>query len=198
MRDVRNIRAVAALGVDIIGLIFYPKSPRYVGEQTVALPTGIDYAGVFVDEKTDVILQRVRAYSLAYVQLHGSEDAEYVEQLRRKLPKEVKIIKAISIGQNHGTFDWQSYVGQADILLFDTQCVGYGGSGEKFDWQWLDKYNGVLPFLLSGGIGPEDAELIKSFRHPRCIGVDLNSRFESAPAVKDIELLRDFISMIDN
>lgn len=197
MRNADNISSVASLGVDIIGLIFYPKSPRYVSDSSSPLPAGV-YAGVFVNEEPDVILQHVSSFTLSYVQLHGDESPAYVRQLRSILPSEVRIIKAITIHDGSDISRCEPYDGLVDMFLFDTQCSGYGGSGEKFDWSILNQYNGSIPFLLSGGIGPEDANAVKAFRRPLCVGVDLNSRFELSPAMKDTQRLKHFIKEIKN
>ena len=158
--------------------------------------------GVFVDDMPQNIVTRVYNYSLDYVQLHGDESPVMIENLRRTLdpdiaPK-VKIIKALSVRSEEEVRRWHDYNGLVDLFLFDTPTVKYGGSGEKFDWSVLEAYDGDVPFLLSGGIGPDDVERIKSFHHPQFAGIDLNSQFETAPAVKDVELLRTFIARIRN
>ena len=95
-----------------------------------------------------------------------------------------------------GILKYKEYVGAVDYFLFDTKCKTVGGSGQQFDWQVLDEYDGDVPFLLSGGIGPEDVSRVRSFRHPKCVGIDLNSRFETEPGVKDVEKLRKFLNEI--
>lgn len=207
MRDADNIRDISALGVDMIGLIFYPPSPRYV--QQFSSGDGIipDYApdmgktplrvGVFVDDMPQNIVTRVYNYKLDYIQLHGNEPRETLENLHATIdpdikPK-VKIIKAISVSSAEDIKKYKEYVGAADLFLFDTKCKTVGGSGEQFDWQVLQAYDGDVPFLLSGGIGPDDAERIKNFHHPKCIGIDLNSKFEIEPALKDVEKLKQFL-----
>ena len=156
--------------------------------------------GVFVDDMPQNIVTRVYNYSLDYVQLHGNESPVMIDNLRRTLDPDilpgVKIIKTLSVGKREDVSRWQEYLGHVDMFLFDTQCKTYGGSGEQFDWTVLEAYDGSIPFLLSGGIGPEDAERVRSFKHPLFAGVDLNSRFEVSPAVKDVEKLRSFIQKI--
>ncbi len=223
MRDADNIREVSQLGVDMIGFIFYPKSPRYV--QMLSSKAGIipDYSeerirratnketvsdrevsarrpqrvGVFVDDMPQNIVTRVYNYSLDYVQLHGNEPRETLENLRATLDPDIKpdikIIKAISVSTAEDIQKYKEYVGAVDLFLFDTKCKTVGGSGEQFDWQVLEQYDGDVPFLLSGGIGPEDVERIKAFHHPKCIGIDLNSKFEIEPALKDVEKLKTFL-----
>jgi len=164
-----------------------------------ALPARV---GVFVDDMPQNIVIRVYNYSLDYVQLHGDESPVMIENLRRTLDPDIapkiKIIKALSIRSEEDVRRWRDYKGLVDLFLFDTPTEGYGGSGEKFDWTALEAYDGDVPFLLSGGIGPADAERIKSFKHPQFAGIDLNSQFETAPGVKDVELLRTFIAKIRN
>ena len=225
MRDARNIREVSQLGVDMIGMIFYPKSPRYVEMQSSHAGIIPDYAkenigasdssgsssesvstssksparvGVFVDDMVQNIVTRVVNYHLHYVQLHGNEPREMCENLRLTLDPDIrpgiKIIKAISVSDASDIQKYKEYVGVVDLFLFDTKCKTVGGSGQQFDWQVLEQYDGEIPFLLSGGIGPEDASRLHAFHHPKCIGIDLNSRFEIEPGVKDVEKLKGFLN----
>ena len=207
MRDADNIRDISALGVDMIGLIFYPPSPRYVQQFSSGAGIIPDYApdmgktplrvGVFVDDMPQNIVTRVYNYKLDYIQLHGDEPRETLENLRATIDPDIKpkikIIKAISVSSAEDIKKYKEYVGPADLFLFDTECKTVGGSGEQFDWQVLQAYDGDVPFLLSGGIGPDDAERIKNFHHPKCIGIDLNSKFEIEPALKDVEKLKQFL-----
>ena len=216
MRDAQNIREVSQLGVDMIGMIFYPKSPRYVEMQSSHAGIIPDYAkedigvsvssktparvGVFVDDMVQNIVTRVVNYHLDYVQLHGNEPREMCENLRSTLDPDIrpgiKIIKAISVSDASDIQKYKEYVGAVDLFLFDTKCKTVGGSGQQFDWQVLKQYDGEVPFLLSGGIGPEDASRLHAFHHPKCIGIDLNSRFEIEPGVKDVEKLKGFLNEI--
>lgn len=207
MRDADNIRDISALGVDLIGLIFYPPSPRYVQQFSSGAGIIPDYApdmgktplrvGVFVDDMPQNIVTRVYNNKLDYIQLHGNEPRETLENLRATIDPDIKpkikIIKAISVSSAEDIKKYKEYVGAADLFLFDTKCKTVGGSGEQFDWQVLQAYDGDVPFLLSGGIGPDDAERIKNFHHPKCIGIDLNSKFEIEPALKDVEKLKQFL-----
>lgn len=207
MRDADNIRDISALGVDMIGLIFYPPSPRYVQQFSSGAGIIPDYApdmgktplrvGVFVDDMPQNIVTKVYNYKLDYIQLHGNEPRETLENLRATIDPDIKpkikIIKAISVSSAEDIKKYKEYVGAADLFLFDTECKTVGGSGEQFDWQVLQAYDGDVPFLLSGGIGPDDVERIKNFHHPKCIGIDLNSKFEIEPALKDVEKLKQFL-----
>ena len=226
MREPENIRAVSALGIDMIGFVFWPDSPRFV--RMISSQAGIipDYSverlnkgrgkveapadevvlpkrvGVFVDDMPQSIVTRVFNYDLDYVQLHGEESRVMIENLRRTLEPDiksgVKIIKALSIGSPEDVSRYKEYEGVVDLFIFDTKCKMVGGSGEQFDWDVLKLYDGQTPFLLSGGIGPDDVERVKSFSHPQFAGVDLNSRFEIEPGLKDVEALRQFIQAIRN
>ena len=215
MRDAQNIREVSQLGVDMIGMVFYPKSPRYVEMQSSHAGIIPDYVkediniksaksparvGVFVDDMVQNIVTRVVNYHLDYVQLHGNEPREMCENLRLTLDPDIrpgiKIIKAISVSDASDIQKYKEYVGAVDLFLFDTKCKTVGGSGQQFDWQVLEQYDGEIPFLLSGGIGPEDASRLHAFHHPKCIGIDLNSRFEIEPGVKDVEKLKEFLNEI--
>lgn len=194
MRESRNISDVIAAGANCIGMIFYPKSPRYV----TAVPEtaeNIRRVGVFVNADTAEITDKIVRYRLDMVQLHGSEAPDTLRALRSAAPG-VKLIKAISIGNAEDIAQYRQYEDCADLLLFDTKCAGMGGSGKHFDWSVLSRYHGTTPFLLSGGIGPGDAGRIAAFSHPMLAGIDLNSRFETAPAVKDAALLRKFIDEV--
>ena len=214
MRDGDNIRQVAELGVDWIGFIFWQKSPRLV----TMIPThaGIipDRApavshfpsdkpkrvGVFVDEMPQNIITRVVNFRLDLIQLHGHESPTVIRNLRRTLDPDIRpgiqFIKAISIGNRNDVTAYKEYEDCVDYFLFDNKCQSVGGSGNQFDWSVREAYDGKKPFLLSGGIGPDDAEHIKTFHHPQCIGIDLNSRFETEPGLKDVNKLREFIKTI--
>lgn len=198
MRDADNIHAVAQLGVDLMGFIFYPKSPRYVERipARTEADKNIRRVGVFVNADEEYIMQRVKAFDLDVIQLHGAESREYCLQIKRALEKagkHIDLIKAISIKDVSDVQRYKDYVGVVDYLLFDTKCKTMGGSGIQFDWSVLDTYDGDIPFLLSGGIGPDDVERVRNFHHPKCIGIDLNSKFEIEPALKDVEKLKAFI-----
>lgn len=221
MRDPENIRALQQLDVDWMGFIFWPQSPRFV--QMVSSRAGIipDYSslkedrptakeqtitsnikrvGVFVDEMPQSIVTRVYNYHLDIVQLHGSESRAMIENLRRTLvpdiQPDIKIMKAISIETADDFKKTADYEGTVDYFLFDTKCQEVGGSGQRFNWALLDEYKGDTPFILSGGIAPDMAEEIMQIKHPQFLGIDLNSRFETEPGVKDIEKIKSFVSLL--
>lgn len=191
MRDATNIRQLEALGIDWMGMIFWPKSKRYVSTPPVYLPQHVRKVGVFVDASLDAIRQHVEDYQLDIVQLHGQESPEMLKVL-----KPLTLIKALNIATPEDLQKTEPYEGLADYFLFDTKGKSVGGNGEKFDWSVLASYQGETPFLLSGGIGPEDTQDVKTFHHPKCIGIDLNSRFETEPGLKDITKLKQFLEAI--
>lgn len=191
MRDADNIREVEALAIDLMGFIFWSGSKRYISEPPAYLPTGCKRVGVFVDEDIETVRRIADEYALDYIQLHGRESREYCAQLQG-----YRLIKAINVTDGGDVAQTAPYEGLADYFLFDTKGKCVGGNGEKFDWSVLSSYRGETPFLLSGGIGPDDAERVKAFRHPKCVGIDLNSRFEISPAVKDINKLKTFLQSL--
>lgn len=190
MTDADNIREVEALGVDLIGFILYPKSPRFLYEVPSYLPTRARRVGVFVNETKDNVLMYADRLGLDFVQLHGNESPDYCRNLQRQ---GMRIIKAFPIATAHDLVGINNYQGACDYFLFDTRSLHYGGSGQQFDWSLLKRYQGATPFLLSGGIDPYSARQVNQFHHPRMAGVDLNSRFEVQPGLKDVDRLRSFI-----
>lgn len=208
LREPQNIAEVAALGVDWIGLIFYPQSPRFMGEQADLRPflkeskeaVTQKRVGVFVNAAFNDVLSAVHDYELDYVQLHGGESAVYCATLQKLWEesniRSAKIIRAFRVSRAFDfgvAIDFEPY---CDHFIFDTKGQAYGGTGHKFDWSILDRYTGNTPFLLSGGIGPDDVAAVKEVKHPALVGVDLNSKFETAPGLKNLEDLSHFVKQI--
>ena len=193
MREAENIREVEALGIDMMGFIFWPKSSRYVSQRPDYLPTKCKRVGVFVDEDPEQVKRLAAEYRLDYIQLHGHETPEVISYLRTPALPHPRILKAFNISTAEDLIQTQPYEGLVDGFLFDAKGKSVGGNGEKFNWNVLDAYQGNTPFLLSGGIGPDDVERVHAFHHPMCIGIDLNSRFELSPGLKDIAKLKEFI-----
>jgi len=191
MREAENIREVEALGIDLMGFIFWPKSSRYVSERPTYLPKQVMRVGVFVDASLEEIRQHADDYQLDLIQLHGHESPAFAKTLRP-----LRLIKAFNIASVEDLRQTEAYEGVVDYFLFDTKGKVAGGNGEKFDWSVLASYHGATPFLLSGGIGPDDVKAINSFHHPRCVGIDLNSCFEVEPALKNIPKLKQFINQL--
>lgn len=190
MRCPENIREVEQAGADWIGFIFFSKSPRYVAEVPAYLPGQAKRIGVFVNEDESGIKERVKAFRLDYVQLHGHEQPDLCQKLQAQ---GIGVIKVFSLKSPEDVQQTLPYEGTADYFLFDTPCTGHGGSGKCFDWSLLDHYSGQTPFLLSGGLSPDSLEALSAFYHPRWAGIDLNSGFETAPALKDALAIRQFI-----
>ena len=189
-----NIREVSQLPIDMMGFIFYEKSPRYIDNLTLdslnELNPRIERVGVFVNETFENIRKAIAKYSLNIIQLHGNESSEFCRTLRNE---KIKIIKAFSIKTKEDIRQTEPYENQVNLFLFDTKTAQYGGSGEKFDWEILSSYQGKTPFILSGGINEQDMELINNIRHPFFFGIDLNSRFEISPGKKEVKKLEQFI-----
>lgn len=191
MRNAANIRAVEALQPDWMGFICWDGSPRNVETCPEYLPRCVR-VGVFVEPTLEFVREKVRQLGLSRLQLHGKESPARCAEIgdATGLP----ITKCVSIASVSDVARAYIYnkVEQVDTLLFDTRSVGMGGSGRSFDWATLREYDGK-PFLLSGGIGPDDVARLKTFRHTCLMGVDVNSKFETSPGEKNIAALREFI-----
>ena len=196
MKYAENIGELMELPIDMMGLIFYPKSPRYVSQDDLtdccSSHSSIELVGVFVNADLDEISEKVSQYKLNMIQLHGNESPDFCKALKEKIP----VIKAFSVGQKEDFEQCEKYEGACNYFLFDTKTPQHGGSGQKFDWQILDAYQGATPFLLSGGISEVDALALKKTRHPMLYGIDLNSRFEVEAGLKNISLVEKFIKEI--
>lgn len=194
MTEADNIRQIDVLGVNLIGFIFYPKSPRYLYQIPRYLPILAKRVGVFVNESKENILMYADRFGLDYIQLHGNESPEYCRSLHSH---GFRIIKAFSIAFPKDLLVTSDYEGFCDYYLFDTPTTRYGGSGQQFDWSLLQHYNEATPFLLSGGINSYSAKALKEFHHPRMAGIDINSRFETSPGIKDAERIERFLKELD-
>lgn len=196
MRESDNIRAVEALHPDWMGFIFWPKSDRNVCRRPAYLPTRCKRVGVFVDEDIAKVKCTVDDFSLGIIQLHGHESPDYIRRLCAVCGDAVVIVKAFNIATAADFAQTKPYEGLADYFLFDTKGKSVGGNGEKFEWSVLTAYDGDTPFLLSGGIGPDDAPRLHQVLElvEKCKGIDLNSRFEIAPGLKNVAALRQFLN----
>lgn len=190
MKDPINISGLVRLRPDFMGFIFYPKSPRYVGEidedVLLRIPISVKKVGVFVNEPTASIVEKANRYGLHYIQLHGDEtleDAKFLKEKGLKVIKVFRLMDSIPISA-------RKYQGVADYFLFDTASPNYGGSGRHFDWNILKTYNLETPFMLSGGLQLSDIEKIKALELEKMMGIDVNSRFEMEPGMKDLEMVK--------
>ena len=217
MCDRENIQELVKLAPDYMGFIFYDKSKRFVADfPEVEIPSSIKKVGVFVNETIEKIVELVVKNKLNTVQLHGDESVEFCKELKvavtersrsdnkinddvisTPLNYQTEIIKAFSVDKDFDFSKTKEYESVCDLFIFDTKGKGYGGTGLKYDWSLLQKYKGETPFLLSGGIGSNDVINVREFKHKKCIGVDLNSGFEDAPGVKNIEKLKLFIDVVN-
>lgn len=200
-----NIQEIIDNQADFCGFIFYPKSSRYIDEEQLKswiADQSIQFGdtakvGVFVDRQFDQILDRIHDFELDYVQLHGHESPEYCRQLRSfwemTSMRNCAIIKAFAIDENFDFSVLAAYEKYCDLFLFDAKGKLPGGNGVQFDWSILSNYQGMTPFLLSGGITADDAEIIRKIETPQLTGVDINSGFEVEAGVKDAASVAQFI-----
>lgn len=197
-----QLQTLQQIGIDYAGLIFYPGSKRFAAEkfqlqkQEVAT-TSIKKIGVFVNAQEREITDAVKDFGLYAVQLHGNEDREFCAALKENVA--IKLIKAFRLTGNESIDELvKPFAAVADYFLFDTGTEQFGGSGKKFDWTMLQQAAINKPFFLSGGIGPNDVAQIKLFRQPFLFAIDVNSRFETEPGIKDMELVKQFVNELSN
>ena len=201
MKFAANIAAVASLQPDYLGFIFYDRSPRFISDVSAELikyiPSEIKTVGVFVDEDLEVVKKKVNLYQLKAVQLHGNESAGYCMALKSSF-NGLEVIKAFGVDEDFDFAVLNNYAGVADYFLFDTKTKAHGGSGKTFNWTILDGYKLNTPYFLSGGIDLEHAAMIAEIQDQRLYAVDINSRFEVKPGVKDEERIKAFVTKLDN
>ncbi len=187
------MQAAASLGYDYAGMIFYEKSPRFAEEkltpEEVKQCRSIKKVGVFVNAAMEYVLRQVEQYDLDLVQLHGGEPVATCAALRAH----VQVMKAFRIRTMEELDEVAAYEPVCDLFLFDSPGKLYGGNGTLFDWDLLQHYKGATPFFLSGGIGLNEVSALKKFDHPKWAGIDVNSRFETGPGIKDKATLKQFL-----
>jgi phosphoribosylanthranilate isomerase len=198
MRERENILAMLELKPDFLGFIFYPPSSRFVGQELDEallrlLPAQTKKVGVFVNAEEEQIKAEVEKYELQAVQLHGEESPDMCRKLK---DQGLTVFKAFAIDDDFDFDVLKPFEGSCDYFLFDTKGPQYGGNGRAFNWEVLQRYSGTTPFFLSGGIGPEHAEQIGQLDLPALRGLDLNSRFETAPALKDVTQVASFFKRL--
>lgn len=202
MTDLDQVKALDTMGVEFCGFIFYPKSPRFVFKHVPAseirkVRGQINKVGVFVNANSDELLRIVDDCGLYLVQLHGDETPRECE----KIANYVTVVKAFRISESDNIL-WKikDYQDVVDMFLFDTEGAGYGGTGKKFNWEMLKGLNIRKPFFLSGGIQPEDAGRLAEFKHDvvakDLFSIDINSKFEISPGIKDMSMVRQFVSEV--
>ncbi len=193
-RKENTLDLVDRIRPDWMGLIFYSKSPRFVPAENAAYlkELGVEKVGVFVNATLEEITQKINLFGLKVVQLHGEESVGFVQELKQATG--ITITKVFPVKQY---IDWTSlspYLPYVDYFLFDTFTDAYGGSGKTFDWEILLEYPFSKPFLLSGGLGIEHVPDILKLKSkiPQLAGLDINSRFETEPGVKNLALIEEF------
>lgn len=216
-----NVTEVALLEPDFLGFIFWEPSQRYFEGEIPPLAVTTKKVGVFVDASIDEVVAKVKQYSLQMIQLHGGESPEYCGMLQNalwatdipaelkydrekewsnydELPTNPQLIKVFSVGEDFDFNVLQQFEAYCDFFMFDTKGKLPGGNGYAFNWRLLEDYASEKPFFLSGGIGPEDIDKLKEFLNSKasknCYAIDVNSRFESSPGLKDTEKLKKFIT----
>jgi phosphoribosylanthranilate isomerase len=200
MTQLEQVRKLDEEGVDFAGFIFYSKSPRYVGrhfkaEQLKRAKLRLGKVGVFVNSPYDELLRQVDEFGLDMVQLHGDETPRFCEQVANY----VNVIKVFRLGEDD-PIDWlvRPFQDSCDMFLFDTEGAGYGGTGKKFNWDLLKNATIDKIFFLSGGIEAGDTEKLKAFaKEPvakKLFSIDINSKFEISPGVKDLGKVKGFVT----
>ncbi|RPD51815.1 MULTISPECIES: phosphoribosylanthranilate isomerase [Chitinophagaceae] len=197
-----QVDALADIGVSFAGFIFYPKSPRYVFREMTASQirkvNNINKVGVFVNTPIDEVLHLVDECRLHMVQLHGDESPQYCS----KIADYISVVKAFRLSDGDSV-EWmvRPYMEVCDHFLFDTMGAGYGGTGKKFDWTVLKGQQIEKPFFLSGGIESGDEDQLKTFAQTSVakdlFAVDINSKFEISPGIKDLDLVRQFAANLN-
>ena len=192
----QNVEKLVKLKPDYVGFIFYINSPRFAGKNTPALPDGIKKTGVFVNSQFEFIKKTIKKHSLQSVQLHGDETPDFCRLIKSL---GVEVIKAINIIDNYDFKKLLPYQKFCNYFLFDTKGKLPGGNGYAFDWEILKDYTLNTPFFLSGGIGPEHVSKIKKLLKTNLpiYAIDINSKFETKPGFKKIEIIEDFKNKIN-
>ena len=195
--NAHDINALKNMNINRLGFIFYDKSPRNVSDLSLEkdlkdFPSRIKKVGVFVNEEVSFIKKQIDRFSLDAIQLHGNESPEFCNTFK----KEIEVIKAFSIKDENSLLDCSKYLDSCDYFLFDTYTPNYGGSGLNFDWSILHNYKLSKPFFLSGGIDLSSLDEIKRISNPFLCGIDVNSKFEIKPGIKDINKIHELIKQL--
>ncbi len=199
MNNANNIQEIADLQPDYLGFIFYTGSPRYCGHLDshilINLNNHIEKVAVFVNETLEEIQRIISKYHIQTVQLHGNELPEFCDNLRQK---KIKVIKAFGIDKNFNYNTLKQYKETIDFILFDTKSTQHGGSGQSFDWELLNKkYTLSHPFFIGGGVGTENLnDLISKTKNLPLYAVDLNSKLELSPGIKNVQKVKQAIEII--
>ncbi len=204
LTKINQIQELISLNTNFLGFIFYEKSPRFVlNHLSLEEISEINHqgkVGVFVNETVEKIVEISEKSNLNFIQLHGDEDEEFIKRLRQSLSKNIKIIKVIRIGNDFEKFKNEiskisNLKSQISNLLFDTDSKTFGGTGKTFDWQILNEIEIPIPYFLSGGISLENIHQLSTINH-QPLALDINSKFETEPGIKDIEKIKNFTQIV--
>jgi len=197
INNMENLKSLLTLPVDMVGFIFYDKSKRHCTLSPNEVKAAFNgplvtskKVGVFVDAPIQEVLQTYEDFDLDYIQLHGKESIFYCQELKEH---DVKLIKAFRVNDDFCYSNTTAYSFFCDYFLFDAKGENPGGNGIQFNWETLIKYQGKIPFLLSGGIGADDVQKIRALDLPMLASADINSAFEFTPGHKNLDLVADFI-----
>lgn len=204
LNNAENIKEIAQLPIDMAGIILYPKSPRNFTLETADLAplseTGIKRVGVMVNPQMDEVINAVHDYELDFIQLHGEENPNFCMEIKRlwslSTIRSAKIIKAFAVDDDFDFNVTNEFQRHVDLFLFDTKGEQRGGNGKTFNWEKLREYQGMTPFLLSGGIRLEHVPQLRELNIPQLYGVDINSGFESEPGVKKAAEVQKFVELL--
>ena len=195
-----NMLSVAGLKPDYMGFIFYKGSRRNFSGDLPDMDPSIKKTGVFVNESHAEIVKKVKKYELQAIQLHGDETSDFCSEMKDELNSDLEIIKVFSIADESDFDDLDAYNESCDYFLFDTKGKERGGNGTLFNWAVLNKIKHSKKYFLSGGIGLEESKMVREFLNTEagqyCYAIDLHSRFESEPGIKNIEQLETFFRII--
>ncbi len=185
-----NIKDMVKIKPYFMGFIFYPPSKRFVGADFVMpeIPESIRKVGVFVNENKEKIIETINKYKLDIVQLHGNENPELCKEINEMVP----VIKAFGLNEDFDFSICKEFEQSCSYFLFDTKTENFGGSGKKFNWEILNKYEFKTPFFLSGGISMNDLGKVKNIKHESLYAIDINSGFETEPGFKNVQLIKQF------
>lgn len=191
MGSTKNMLAVDLLDIDFLGYIFHKESPRNLTDETLlTIPTKAEKVLVTRNMPVEKLIELAQRFSINWLQLHGDESIATCSKYKQL---GFKLLKNIAISKPSDFNKAMLYERLVDFLLFDTASVKGGGSGQQFDWNWLENYLGKTKFFLSGGISPQHVKTINALQHPALAGIDLNSRFEITPGQKNISSLKQFL-----
>ena len=194
MKHTDNILEIGNLLPDYLGFIFYKKSARFFEGEIPQMDKSIKKVGVFVNETDEIVTEIIKKHTLDCIQLHGNESAEFCQNLQKQ---NVEIIKVFSIDDDFDFNELNEYENVCDYFLFDTKGKLHGGNGYTFNWKLLEKYKSSKPLFLSGGIGLDEIEEIKKLKLP-IFAIDVNSKFETEPGLKNIIMCTDAIYRVSN